>query len=102
MFEHVVYRYVDSDNNTRNLPLIPNDKKNKAKASIPNKSVDLTKDDKYMTASTDKISKLTQELAFLRKEFNESIKIKNDKIDVKNILFLNKVSTLEKLTTTSI
>lgn len=61
-----VYGDENGEDNAWNIPLIPN-----------NSSFDLTKDDNGTTASTDTISQLTQDLPFLRKDFNESIKITN-------------------------
>ena len=63
-----------------------------------NERVDLTKEYTVTSASTDTISQLTQDLAFLRKKFNESIQITNTKNDDKNTEFIEKISEIQKKT----
>lgn len=52
-----------------------------------NASIDLTKDNTATSELNDTISQLLQDLAFLRKEFNESIQLTNKKQDDKNTTF---------------
>lgn len=54
------------------------------------KRIDLTKDDNETSTLTYSISQLTQDLVFLHKEFNKSIRISNTKIDEKNTEFIEK------------
>ena len=64
--------------------------------------LDLTKGDKETSESTNTISQLTQDLAFLRKDFNDSIQSNNNKRDEENVSFIDKVLALQKYTDTSI
>ena len=63
---------------------------------------DLIKEDNDMTASTDTISQLTQDLDFLRKDFNEYIQIINTKSYEENTEFLDKISNIQKMPDLSI
>jgi len=75
--------YGGTTSNAWNTPLM--DKIDEAtNTSTPGKRIDLTKDDTETTASTDKISQLSQDLAFLRKEFNDSIQLTNKNRDDEN------------------
>lgn len=80
-------------------PLMENCSKYKMQDPTLKESVDLTTDQYETAISTDTISQLTQDLSFLRKE---SIKIINDKKDVENASFLDKISSLQKSADTSI
>ena len=92
--------YGDGSSNAWNTTLFDSTTGNKIASSKT--SIDLTKDDTDTSASTDTISQLSQDLAFLRKDFNESIQLTNKKRDEENDTFLGKISTLQKTTDTSI
>ena len=65
-------------------------------------SVDLTGEETATSAPTEAISQLTQDLAFLRKDFNESIKLSNDKRNEENTQFLEKIATVQLSTEKSV
>ena len=93
--------YGEGSINAWNTPLLEDPTTvNFTVASKP--SIDLTKDDTATSVSTDTISQLSQDLAFLRKDFNESIELTNKKRDDENATFLGKISSLQKSTDTSI
>ena len=87
--------YGKGDTNAWNTPLMGEEEFGE-NVKANNESIDLTKEDTATSASTDTISQLTQDLAFLRKEFNESIKITNTKRDDKNTEFIAKISEIQK------
>jgi len=93
--------YGASNSNAWNTPFIGT---NTDSATTPTStaSIDLTKEDNDATSSTDTISQISQDLTFLRKEFNDSIQLTNKKRDDENTLLLDKISTLQKSTDTSI
>ena len=66
--------------------------------SSSKESIDITKGDTDTSASTDMISQLLQNLVFLRKDFNDSIQLSNQKWDDENSSVLDKISTLHKST----
>ena len=68
----------------------------------PSERIDPNNDVTETTASLDTISQLSQELDFLRKEFNDSIQLTNKNRDNENTVFMNKISTVQKPTDTSI
>ena len=86
--------YGDDGSNTSNIPLMTNEQKWVTQECTPKESVDLTNDDYETADSTDTISQLTQDLVFLRKGFNESIKDTNEKWDRENATFLAKILSL--------
>jgi len=93
--------YGESDSNAWNTPLLE-ETMTSTTPIFSKMSIDLTKDDTATSTSNDTISQLSQDLAFLRKEFNESIQLTNKKRDDKNSTFLGKISTFQKSTDTSI
>jgi len=93
--------YGDSGSNAWNIPLMDNNS-DSSQIIPPKESIDLMKGDNDTTASNYTISQLTQDLAFLRKDFNESIHITNKKSDEESASFLDKISTLQKSADTSI
>jgi len=70
--------------------------------SPPIERIDLTKDATETTASSDTISQISQDLAFLRKEFNDSIQLTNKNRDNENTAFMDKILTVQKSTDTFI
>jgi len=62
----------ESDSNAWNTPLIDSNSDSTTNTKLK-ESIYLTKEDSQTSASIDTISKLSQDLAFLRKEFNDSI-----------------------------
>lgn len=93
--------YVDTNSNTWNTPLM--DKIDEATTTYTSgERIDLTKDETETTTSTDTISQLSHDLAFLRKEFNDSIQITNKNRDDENTAFMAKISTVQKPTDTFI
>jgi len=64
----------------------------------PSEIIDVIKEDSEMDASTDTILQLSQDLAFLRKYFQESSKIANNKRDGENNTFLVKIASLQEST----
>jgi len=97
--------YGESDSNDWNTPLmdsITETTKNLSSKDSSKENIDLTKEDTDTFASNDTISQLSQDLAFLRKDFNNSIQLTNKKRDEDNTFFLDKISTLQQSTETSI
>ena len=93
--------YGEGSINAWNTPLL--EETTTVNSTVSSKlSIDLTKDDTTKSTSTDTISQLSQDLAFLRKDFNESIELTNKKRDDENATFLGKISSLQKSTDTSI
>jgi len=64
--------------------------------------IDLRKEDTDTSISTDTISQLSQDLTFLRKDFNDSIQLTNKKCNEENTVFLDKILTLQQSADTSI
>jgi len=93
--------YVNSNSNAWNPPLM--DKIDESTTiSTPSERIDLTKDATETTASSDTISQLSQDLVFLHKEFNELIQLTNKNRYDENTAFMDKISTVQKSTDTSI
>ena len=93
--------YGNSNLNAWNTPLM--DKIDESTTiSTPSKRIDLTKHEAETSVSLDTISQLSQDLVFLRKEFNDSIQLTNKNRDNENTAFMNKISTVQKSTDTSI
>ena len=86
--------YGGGGSNAWNTLLMDNDKKVVTQGFTPRDNVDLTKDDYETANSTDTISQLTQDLVFLRKDFNKSIKDTNEKRDGENAAFLARILSL--------
>lgn len=103
--------YGEDDSNAWDTPLIDKDKSptynprervDLTHDSASKVSVDLTGEETATSAPTEAISQLTQDLAFLRKDFNESIKISNDKRNEENTQFLEKIATVQLSTEKSV
>jgi len=76
--------------------------KNSSLKDFSKESIDLMKEDTDTSTSNDTISQLFQDIAFLRKDFNDSIQLTNKKRDEENTFFLDKISTLQQSTDKSI
>jgi len=91
--------YGKGDSNAWNTPLmdsITDTINNSSSKEYSKKIIDLMKEGTDTSASTDTISQLLQDLAFLRKEFNDSIQLTNKKRDEENASFLDKISTRQQ------
>jgi len=97
--------YSESDSNAWNTLLmdsITETTKNSSSKDSSKESIDLTNEDNGTFSSNDTISQLSQDLAFLRKDFNDSIQLTNKKRNEDNTSFLEKISTLQQSTDISI
>jgi len=97
--------YGKSDSNAWNKPLMDSITETITNLSSKDSSKEIiyiTKEDTDTSASHDTISQLSQDLAFSRKDFNDSIQLTNKKRDEENTSFLDKISTLQQLTDISI
>ena len=70
--------YGNSKSNVWDTPLMEKDG-DASQISSSKESIDITKGDTDTSASTDTVSQLLQDLAFLRKDFNDSIQLSNQK-----------------------
>ena len=74
--KRVLIVYGTGDSNARDTPLIDNDGENPP--ILPSQvRIDIMKGDNETSKSTDTISQLIQDLAFLRKDFHDSIQSNN-------------------------
>jgi len=86
----VLVVYGEGDSNAWNTPLmdsITDTIKNLSSKDYSKESIDLKKDDTDTSASNETISQLSQDLAFLRKDFNDYIQLTNKNPNEENTSF---------------
>jgi len=76
--------------------------KNLSSKDSSKESIDVTTEDTDTSASNNTISQLSQDLAFLWTDFNDSIQLTNKKRNEENASFSEKILTLQQSTDTSI